>query len=387
MRSHAPIPHLDLRAENRPLQNEIDRAIREVCESGQFVLGPQVDAFEQEFARYCGTRHGVGCASGSDSLLLALMALDLAPGDQVVCPAYTFFATASAITRFADIDPRTFNLDPEQARKASARCSKLRAFLPVDLFGQMADMDAFLALGEEMGVPVVADAAQSVGARDARGRRAGSLGDVACFSLYPTKNLGAFGDAGILVTDDDGLAERLRSLRVHGSGTPYHHDEVGINSRLDTVQAAVLRVKLRHLDAGNAARRRLAARYDEAFAAAGAVPGAYGPALDELELPLATPLVHPPGAGPVHHQYAIRVPAARRDPLQQALDADGIGTRIYYPVGLHQQRCFQSLGHGAGDLPETEAAARESLCLPMHPNLADEDVDRVVERTVAFLRS
>lgn len=393
MRPQQPIPHLDLQAENGPIQAEIDAAIRRVCERQQFVLGPEVEAFEQEFASYCGASHAIGCASGSDALLLALMSLDLAPGDQVVCPPFSFFATASAITRlggvpvFADIDPRSFNLDPEQARKAAARCSQLRAFLPVDLFGQMADMDAFLRLGEELGVPVVADAAQSVGARDTLGRRSGSVGDIACFSLYPTKNLGAFGDAGVVLTDDPELAQRLRTLRVHGSDEPYLHDEVGINSRLDAIQAAILRVKLRHLDAWNETRRQLAAHYDGAFQAAGAGCGLHGAALDDQKLPLSTPAISPLGSQPVYHQYAIRVPERLRNPLQQTLEADGIGTRIYYPLGLHQQRCFAALGLGAGDQPETEAATREILCLPIHPSLNDEDLDRVVARTSDFLRS
>ncbi len=380
MPAPAQIQHLDLKAENQSIQGEIDAAIRRVTDSGQFVLGPEVDAFEREFADYCGVGHAVGCASGSDALLLALMALDLRPGDQVVCPSYTFFATASAITRlggipvFADIDPRTLNLDPEQARKAAARCSQLRALLPVDLFGRMVDTEAFLGLGDELGVPLIFDAAQSVGARDTQGRRAGSLGDFSCFSLYPTKNLGALGDAGIVTTSNPDHAARLRTLRVHGASEPYLHDEVGINSRLDALQAAVLRAKLRHLDDWNDSRRRLAARYDAAFAAAGA-----------QDLSLATPTRD--ATDPVHHQYAIRVPERLRDPLQQALAGDGIATRVFYPVGLHQQRCFASLTRAGDVLPETERAVRENLCLPIHPMLREDDIDRVVERTITFLRS
>ncbi len=393
MNAYDPIPLLDLAAENRPLQPEIEAALRRVIESQRFVLGPEVEAFEAEFARYCGTGYGVGCASGSDALLLSLMALDLRPGDQVVCPAYTFFATASAITRlggtpvFADIDPRSFNLDPEQARKAAARCSQLRALIPVDLFGQMADMESFLALGEELGVPVVADTAQSVGARDAQGRRAGAAGRVACFSLYPTKNLGAFGDAGIVVTDDAGLAERLRVLRVHGAREEYFHLEAGINSRLDALQAAVLRVKLGHTDAWNETRRRHAAHYDACFAEAGAGVGRHGAELESLRLPLSTPAVAPTGGEPVYHQYAIRVPARLRDPLQRELATQGIGTRIYYPLGLHQQPCFRALTPADEALPETEAAARESLCLPMRPSLERSQIERVVETVVRFLEA
>ncbi len=388
-----PIPHLDLEAENAPIREELDRALRGVFDSQQFVLGPEVQAFEREFADYCEAKHAVGCASGSDALLLALMALDLSPGDQVVLPSYTFFATASAITRlggtpvFADIDPRSFNLDPEQARKAAARCSQLRAFIPVDLFGQMVDMDAFAELGTEMGVPIIADAAQSVGARDGAGRRAGSLGDMACFSLYPTKNLGAFGDAGVVVAADPAVARRLRSLRVHGAvDEPYLHDEVGINSRLDAIQAAVLRVKLRHLDDWNDARRGLAAHYDAAFQACGAGIGAHGAALDDLDLPLSTSMMAPADGRSCYHQYAVRVPPRLREPLRAALEGDGIGTRVYYPLGQHRQRCFASLGHGAEDLPETDAAAAETLCLPIRPSLEANEVDRVVDRCAAFLR-
>jgi dTDP-4-amino-4,6-dideoxygalactose transaminase len=391
MPPRSPIPHLDLRAENDSVKAEIAAAIARVTESQQFVLGPEVSAFEEEFAAYCEARFAVGCASGSDSLLLALMALEIGPGDQVVCPSYTFFATASAITRlggtpvFADIDPRSYNLDPEQARKAAARCKQLRAFLPVDLFGQMADMTAFLDLGREFGVPVIADTAQSVGARDAEGRRAGSLGDVRCFSLYPTKNLGAFGDAGILVTDDAERAEQLRVLRVHGAEEAYFHQQVGINSRLDELQAAILRVKLRHLDGWTQARRANADHYERCFAQTGAGTGATSEELEALAVPLSTPSPRPQGSEPVYHQYAIRVPARLRDGLQTALAEAAIETRIFYPLGLHQQQSFAQLGHARGDLPETEAAANETLCLPIHPGLTRTQIERVVEASVEFL--
>ena len=379
MSTRDAIPFLDLRAENEPLQAEIAEALRRVVESQLFVLGPEVEAFETEFARYCGSRFAVGCASGSDALLLALMVLGVEAGDQVVCPSYTFFATASSITRlgatpvFADIDRRSFNLDPEQARKAAARCSRLRAFLPVDLFGQMADMSAFCSFADEFDVPVVADAAQSVGARSADGKRAGSVGTVACFSLYPTKNLGAFGDGGVVVTDDPDLAERLRMLREHGAQERYFHQEIGINSRLDSLQAAVLRVKLRHLDARNEERRANAAHYRACFAQASG------------DIEISTPLVSPDGGHHVYHQYAIRVRAQHRDGLRSALAEASIGTQIYYPLGLHQQACFAHRGHAEGGLPETEAAARESLCLPIHPGLTNGQIERVVEKTADYL--
>ncbi|MEE2672390.1 MAG: DegT/DnrJ/EryC1/StrS family aminotransferase [Myxococcota bacterium] len=373
------IPFLDLEAENEPLQAEIDAALRSVIESQRFVLGPEVEAFESEFAVYCGSRFAVGCASGSDALLLALMALGIGSGDQVVCPSYTFFATASAIRRlgatpvFADIDRHSFNLDPEQARKAAARCSRLRAFLPVDLFGQMADMRSFCSFSDEFDVPVVADAAQSVGARDPDGKRAGSVGTIACFSLYPTKNLGAFGDGGIVVTDDPDLAEHIRMLREHGARERYFHQEIGINSRLDSLQAAVLRVKLRRLDRQNEKRRANAAHYEACFSQAGG------------DLEISTPTVSPAGGYPVYHQYAIRVPAEHRDGLRSALAESRIGTQIYYPLGLHQQESFAQLGNTEGGLPETEAASRESLCLPIHPGLTSGQIERVVETTADFL--
>lgn len=372
------IPFLDLEAENGPLQQEIEAALRGVVESQLFVNGPEVEAFEQEFAHYCGARFAIGCASGSDSLLLALMALGIEAGDQVVCPSFTFFATASAVTRlggtpvFADIDRRSFNLDPEQARKAAARCPQLRAVIPVDLFGEMADMSAFTALGAELGVPIVADTAQSVGASDPDGNRAGSLGTLACFSLYPTKNLGALGDAGVIVTSDPELASRLRLLREHGAQERYYHREIGINSRLDSLQAAVLRVKLRHLDRWNEKRRANAAHYGTCFAQAATGLG------------VSTP-EESGGGRHVYHQYAIRVPAEHRDGLRSALAEAGIGTQIYYPLGLHQQACFQHLGHVGPPLTETEAAARESLCLPIHPGLTPALIERVVDTTAAYL--
>ena len=379
MSSRETIPFLDLEAENKPLQPQIEAAMRRVIESRLFVLGPDVEAFEAEFARYCGRRFAVGCASGSDALLLALMALGIEPGDQVVCPSYTFFATASAISRlgatpvFADIDRSSFNLDPEQARKAAARCSRLRALLPVDLFGQMADTASFRRLGDELEVPLVADAAQSVGARDADGNRAGSVGSMACFSLYPTKNLGALGDGGVVVSDDPDLAERIRMLRGHGAREQYYHQEIGINSRLDSIQAAVLRVKLQHLDTWNEKRRSNAAHYTTCFAEAG------------KDLELSTPDVSPAGGHHVYHQYAIRVRGSLRDALHHFLAESGIGSQIYYPLGLHQQRCFADLPHAERDLPETESAASQTLCLPIHPGLTHAQIERVVETTAGFL--
>ena len=386
------IPLIDLATSSERERAEIEAALRRVIASGQFVLGPEVEAFEEEFAEYCGRRFAVGCASGSDALLLALMALRLEPGDEVVCPAFTFFATASAITRlggspvFADIDRRSFNLDPELAAAAARRSSRLRAILPVDLFGQVADLEPLLALGRELGVPIVSDAAQTVGARDAAGRRAGSQGEIACFSFYPTKNLGAYGDAGILLTDDPAHAERLRLLRAHGAREDYIHQEVGINSRLDALQAAVLRVRLHHLGEGNEARRSHAAHYQKCFTEAGAVCGTAG--VENARLPLLTPGLWPPGGTHVFHQFAIRVPAALRDGLRSELGRQRIGTRVYYPIGLHQQQCFAPFAAAQTrerELPETESAARETLCLPMYPGLRHSQIERVVEAVAGYL--
>ena len=263
----------------------------------------------------------------------------------------------------------------------------MKALLPVHLFGQICEMEAFVDLASDFGVPIIEDAAQAIGAEDSEGRRAGSLATLGCFSLYPTKNLGAFGDAGVVVAADPAVAMRLRSLRVHGAvDEPYLHDEVGINSRLDAIQAAVLRVKLRHLDDWNDARRGLAAHYDAAFQACGAGIGTHGAALDDLDLPLSTPMIAPSGGRSCYHQYAVRVPPRLREPLRAALEGDGIGTRVYYPLGQHRQPCFASLGHGAEDLPETDAAAAETLCLPIRPSLEANEVDRVVDRCAAFLR-
>jgi len=387
--SHDGVPLLDLRAQYATIRPEIERAIHEVVESQVFAGGPQVEGLEHEIAALCGTRHAAGCNSGSDALLLALMALGIGPGDEVLCPSFSFFATASSITRlgarpvFCDLDPATYNLDPVAARKAAESSSRLRAVMPVHLFGQLAAMDPVLGLAREHDVPVVEDAAQAIGARDAQNRVAGSLGRLSCFSFYPTKNLGGFGDGGIVTTDDPDLATQLVSLRNHGEETRYHHRVVGINSRLDAIQAAVLRVKLRHLDAWTDARRAHAAFYDAAFAAAGATDSAVP--LSEGGLPLRTPQ---PAAAPARHiynQYVIRVPAERRDPLRSALTDEGIGTAIYYPLGLHQQECFAGLGYALGDLPETEAAALETLALPVYPELAKAQLERVVDAITRFL--
>ena len=391
MSSDPKVPLLDLRAQYESLRPEIDAAIRRVVESQRFILGPEVEALEREIAVYCGAHHAVACASGSDALLLALLALGVGPDDEVLCPAYTFFATAGAIARlgarpvFADIDPTTYNLDLEAARKAAARCRRLKALLPVHLFGQAADVAGFLRLGEELGVPVVEDAAQALGSEDAQGHRVGSRATVGCFSFFPSKNLGAYGDAGMLTTDDASLAEQLRVLRVHGAKPKYIHRRVGLNSRLDSLQAAILRVKLAHLDAWTEARQHNATAYDEAFGAAGAHRS--GEPQGSATLPLATPCPAPPPARHIYNQYVVRVPPKLRDPLRAHLSARGIGNEVYYPRGLHEQECFASLGYQTGDLPQTEAAAASTLALPIYPELRPEQVHHVIDTLVAFLRA
>jgi len=368
------VPLLDLRQQHAALREELRAAVERVFDSQQFILGEDVRELEAEVARYTRTKHAVGCASGSDALLLALMALDIGEGHEVVTTPFTFFATASAVARvgarprFVDIDPRTYNLDP--ARLEEAVGERTRALLPVHLYGQCAGMEEVLRVAARHHLHVVEDAAQALGAED-RGRPAGAMGAAGCFSFYPTKNLGAAGEAGMLTTNDDALAERLRRLRAHGGATEYHHREIGLNSRLDTLQAAVLRVKLPHLDRWSRARRERADAYTRLLAEAG---------LAELVTP---PHVRA-DATHIFHQYVVRVPAPRRDPLIAHLRGHGVGTKIYYPVPLHMQECFAYLGHREGDFPEAERAARETLALPMYPELTAEQQAYVVETVRRF---
>jgi dTDP-4-amino-4,6-dideoxygalactose transaminase len=365
------VPLIDLHAQYAPLREEILAAIARVCDRQRFILGPEVEAFEREIAAYLGVRHAIGVSSGTDALVVSLMALGVGPGDEVVTTAFSFFATAGAIVRvgatpkFVDIDPVTFALDPAGVERALT--PRTQAILPVHLFGLCAEMEPILALAQRRGLPVVEDACQAIGAR-LDGRVAGTMGALGCFSFFPTKNLSAFGDAGLVVTGDDELARRVRRLRVHGMEPKYHHREVGGNFRLDEIQAAVLRVKLPHLERWTEGRRARAARYAQLFAEVG-VRG--------LTLP-----VEPPGRRHVYHQYVVR--ARRRDALRAHLTEVGIGTEVYYPVPLHLQECFAELGYGPGDCPEAEAAAREGLALPVYPELTDAQQRLVVEAIRAF---
>ena len=368
-----PVPMLDVGRQNAPLKDEIDAAISEVVNSGAFVQGPACRELEQAMAEYCGTRHAVGCASGSDALLLSLMALGVGPGDEVVLPSFTFFATAGAVWRlgakpvFADILPDTFNVDPADVARRITPATK--AIMPVHLFGQAADMTGLAAVAGQL--PIVEDAAQAIGA-EYQGRRVGSLGATGCFSYYPTKNLGGFGDGGMITTSDEQLAEKLRILRDHGQQPRYCHSLVGVNSRLDTLQAAVLNIKIQHLGRWAEGRQRNAERYRTESARLG---------LDrELGLPRVAP-----GCDSVWNQFTIRVPNGRRDELQQFLSARNIGSAIYYPVPLHLQKCFAELGYSAGSLPVTERAAAEVLSLPICAELTMRGQDRTIQALAEFL--
>ena len=406
------IPVLDLKRQYESICEEIDAAILEVVRSGKYVLGPYVQEFEEKAAEYCGCKHAIGVASGTDALLLSLKALGIGPGDGVILPSFTFFATAGVIHNvgatpvFCDIDPKTFNLDPEDVRRILTTDHEprttIKAIIPVHLYGQMADMNEILALAAEYDLAVVEDAAQAIGAEywgmeqhvagsqwrvddpqadsgeggvspqatshspRARGtvsRRAGTLGDLGCFSFYPTKNLGAYGDGGMVTTNDDELADQVRLLRVHGARPKYYHRMVGINSRLDAIQAAILGVKLAHLDDWSAARAVVADRYDDALADAPGIITPYRSA-DRTH---------------IFHQYTIRVLDGRRDALREQLQEEGIGTMIYYPVPLHLQECFANLGYREGDLPQSECASRECLSVPIFPELTTSEAEATVE--------
>lgn len=367
------VPLLDLSEQNQTLRPEIEAALGRVLDTNAFILGGEVQALEKELAEYCGAKHAIGCASGSDALLLALMALDVSYGDEVITTPYSFFATASAVTRlgavpvFVDIDPATYNLDISQVEARITE--KTRAIQPVHLYGQCADMAALREVAEKHGIPIVEDAAQAIGAEE-NGARAGAMSEIGCFSFYPSKNLGGMGDGGFMTTNDDELARKLFALRVHGSEERYYHKWVGLNSRLDGFQGAVLRVKLPHLDEWSEKRKANADRYRALFTDAGLT--------EEIGLPFERGRVRH-----IYNQFVIRVPA-RRDELRSFLAGNDIGTDIYYPVSLHLQECFAYLGYHEGDLPESERASRETLALPIFPELRPEQQEYVVDKIRAF---
>jgi dTDP-4-amino-4,6-dideoxygalactose transaminase len=360
------VPLLDLQEQYRPLRDDILAAIARVCDSQRFIGGPEIDALERELAAAVGVRHAVGVSSGTDALIVALMALGIGPGDEVITPTFSFFATAGSVVRLGatprlvDIDPLTFNLDP--AAVGDAITPRTRAIMPVHLYGLCADMDPILEAARRANVPVVEDAAQAIGA-GYHDRSAGSMGAMGCFSFFPSKNLGAFGDGGLVTTSDDALAHELRLLRNHGAEPKYFHKKVGGNFRLDALQAAVLRVKLPHLDAWTNARRANADRYD-AFFTERRLDG-------RVTLPQ-----RPSGRHHIFNQYVVRVP--NRDGVRAHLERAGIGTEVYYPVPFHMQECFASLGHREGDFPHAEAAAREVLALPIYPGLSEAQQRAVV---------
>jgi dTDP-4-amino-4,6-dideoxygalactose transaminase len=374
------VPLLDLQRQYRTVREEVLAAIERVCSSQQFILGAEVEQFEREIASFIGVPSAVGCASGTDALWLALVAVGVQPGDSVITTAFSFFASASAIVRagarpvLVDIDPATFNLDPEKvaARLRSGGSHKIRALLPVHLYGQCADMDALRHLAKEFDLVIIEDAAQAIGAKW-RGRQAGSLGAASAFSFYPTKNLSALGDAGLATTGDAALAEHMRRLRNHGISRRYLHEEVGWNCRMDAIQAAVLRVKLKYIETWNEQRCARAAIYIQLFAEAGLSGACDAP----ITLPQTSKDAHH-----VFHQYVIR--AQRRDDLRIFLAQRGIATEIYYPIPLHLQPSFAYLGYGEGDLPESERASREVLALPMFPELTEREQSWVVEAIAEF---
>ncbi|MDH4099974.1 MAG: DegT/DnrJ/EryC1/StrS family aminotransferase [Nitrospirota bacterium] len=382
------VPLLDLKLQYASIRDEVRPVVDEVMENQYFILGPNVTGLEEEVARYSQSKYGIGVTSGTDALLIALMALDIGPDDAVITTPYTFFATGGVVHRlgalplFLDIDEASYNIDPAQVEQyISCHCvtrdgalfdprlgRKVRVLMPVHLYGQCADMDALSAIAEKYGLAIIEDAAQAIGS-EWKGRRAGSMGTIGCFSFFPSKNLGGFGDGGMVTVSDDALAEKLRILRVHGSKPKYYHKMVGGNFRLDELQAAVLRVKLRHLDAWTEGRQKNAALYRSLFKGAG---------LDgKIGLPKELSNVRH-----IYNQFVIRAP--RRDELMAHLKAQGIGTEIYYPLPLHLQECFSDLGYKTGDLPISEKAAAETVAVPIFPELTEEQIRYVVESIAAF---
>jgi dTDP-4-amino-4,6-dideoxygalactose transaminase len=369
------VPLLDLKAHHEPLHKEVMAAIEQTFRSQAFILGPEVSKLEERVASYCQTSHGIGVSSGTDALLIALMAIGVGPGDEVITTPYSFFATAGAVARLGakpvlvDIDPRTYNIDPSKIGKAIT--SKTKAMIPVHLYGQCADMAPIFELAQRHNVKVIEDAAQAIGSEYRDGRRAGSMGTVGCLSFFPSKNLGALGDGGMVVTNDQELAERIKVLRVHGGKPKYYHKMIGGNFRLDTIQAAVLNVKLNYLDDWTRRRQENARRYETLFQQSGLVQK------EKVQLP--APVYRESGAKHYHiyNQFVVRV--EKRDDLMESLKQKGIGTEIYYPVPFHLQECFRYLRHKEGDFPESERAAKETVAIPIYPELTAGQQSEVVE--------
>jgi dTDP-4-amino-4,6-dideoxygalactose transaminase len=374
--THDPIPLCDIRGQYQSLQTEIDAAVLRVLDSGQVILGPEVAAFEQECADYLGVKYALGCGSGTDALLLALHALDIGPGDEVILPPFTFFATLGSVLRvgatpvFVDIDPLTYNLDPTKLE--AVLTPRTKVVIPVHLFGQCANMDPIRAIADENRLTIIEDAAQSFGA-SYEGTKCGALGTISCFSFYPSKNLGTFGDAGLVTTEDEHLHQKLKALRNHGSEVKYYHKYVGWNARIDALHAAILRVKLPYAEAWIEGRRVAAKRYDTL--------------LEEYHLHgfFHRPVVMPYGRH-TFNQYVVRVPARHRDPLVKHLKAEGVGCEVYYPLCLHQQECVNHMGWSEGDFPVSEAAAKTVLALPMFPEITEEQQRRVLNVCAEYVR-
>lgn len=368
------VPLLDLKIQYETIKSEIHKAIDRVCEDQHFILGPEVSALEHDIALLCGVHAAIGVSSGTDALLAALMAIGIAPGDEVITTPYTFFATAGTIARlgarpvFVDIDPCTFNMNPEALEEKVT--SRTKAILPVHLYGRCASMSQILDIASAYHLYVIEDAAQAIGAYDEEGRQAGTLGDMGCFSFFPSKNLGAFGDGGMVITQNESLADLISTLRVHGSKPKYFHRTVGGNFRLDALQAAILRVKLPYLPDWTRGRRRNADRYRMLFK--------HFELLERVVLPEDIP-------GHIYNQFVVRVP--QRDALKAFLREQGVGTEIYYPLPLHLQECFRELGYQKGDFPQTEAAACDSLALPIYPELSEDQQAYVVRQIAAFYKA
>ena len=374
------VPLLDLKAHHEPLHHEVMAALEQTFRSQAFILGPEVAKLEERVAAYSQARFGIGVSSGTDALLLALMAIGVGPGDEVITTPYSFFATAGAVARLGakpvlvDVDPRTYNIDPSKIGKAVTPKSK--AVIPVHLYGQCADMAPILDLAQRHNLKVIEDAAQAIGAEYRDGRRAGSMGTVGCLSFFPSKNLGCLGDGGMVVTNDADLAERMKVLRVHGGKPKYYHKLIGGNFRLDTIQAAVLNVKLNYLDQWTQQRQENARRYQTLFQQSGVV--------QKGKVRLPDPVYRDSGAKHYHiyNQFVLRV--GKRDDLMAYLKQKGIGTEIYYPVPFHLQECFGYLGHKEGDFPESERAAKETVAIPIYPELSSAQQAEVVEAIAAF---
>ncbi len=387
------VPLLDLKAQYDTIRDEVEPVVRDVIESQWFIGGPKLAELETAVSRYCACTRAIGCASGSDAILLPLQGLETGHGDLVVCPTYTFFSTAGSIHRlgatpvFCDVDPASYNMTPESLQRAFDRpdADRIKAIIPVHLFGQCCDMDGILEFAASRGVPVIEDAAQAIGSEDLHGRRAGSMGAAGCFSFFPSKNLGGFGDAGIVTTQNDELADRLARLRNHGMDPKYFHGEIGLNSRLDALQAAVLAVKLRHLDSWTEGRQKNAAFYDDAIRNAGGASSAVSLA-ESTDLALRHPEPAVSGARHIYNQYIVRVPAKDRDLVRTRLSESNVGSEIYYPLPLHLQKCFDFCGGVEGDHPAAEAAARETIAIPIYPDLTDAQRSHVIESLIRIVR-